>query len=96
MNENEQALHYTKKLNERLTIILTHNLPHGHSIIDSDREVIREVHRLYDEGRLEWLVKEPLETKPVIQGDLFTQNTDTLALTTTTEQFLPIKKEKQP
>ena len=86
MNENEQALHYTKKLLERLTLIINHNIPHGHSITDPDREVLREVHKLFDEGKLEWLAKEPIESQPVTQGALFAIGPDTLALTTTTEQ----------
>ena len=86
MNENERAEHFFLKIKERLTIIFDNNLPQGKSIIDSDREVLYELFKLYDNGQLDWLSKEPMEKENTSQGNLFLTGPDTLALTTTTPE----------
>ena len=72
MNEKDGFKHFLQKLNERLTLLFKIYIPDGQPPPERDRDLLEVLFRMYDDGRVEWLSKEPLEEKEVIQTDLFT------------------------
>jgi hypothetical protein len=80
MNEQEQVNHFLKKVNERLTFLYQYYLPLGKEIPDSDRDLLFELYKIYDNGKLDQLCREPMEEQLVSQGALFSL----LQMTTTT------------
>jgi len=72
MNDNELELHYLKKLLERLTIVFTHNIPNGKPLLDSDRDILYQLHKLFYDGCLEGMSSEALMADEVTQQNLFT------------------------
>ena len=71
MTENELVLHFYKKAHEVLTIIFEHNIPNGKPIVDRHRDFLCELHKIHEDGALEWMCKEPLEQEKVTQQSLF-------------------------
>ena len=89
MKENESVLHFIKKMGEAITLTLEYHLPNGKDIPDSYRDIFYELYKIYDNGTLEWLCKEPLIQKEAVQGMLFMEQ-----VVTTTEEPPDITAEE--
>ena len=64
--------HFLLKVNERLTLMHSHYIPNGKQLPETDRDLLLELFRLYDDGCLESISKEPLIQEEVVQTDMFT------------------------
>lgn len=79
MKEQKQYEHFLKKLLERLTMIFNYHLPNGKPIIESDRELLHVLYRVYYNGDLDKLAREKLAVPEPQQKDIFeTANTTDL------------------
>lgn len=76
MNENEQVMHFMKKVHERLTFLFRYYIPNGKQIPESDRDLLLELYKIYDDGRLESMSREPMQQEDVIQTELFADEGD--------------------
>ena len=74
MNENEQVMHFMKKVHERLTFLFRYYIPNGKQIPESDRDLLLELYKIYDDGRLESMSREPMQQEDVIQTELFAED----------------------
>ena len=76
MKEHRQYIHFLKKIRERLTLLFDHNLPLGKEIIDSDRELLHVLYKVFDHGEIERLSREPLDNEKVTQVEMFKATSD--------------------
>ena len=59
------------KVRERLTMIFDYHIPNGIPIIESDRALIHALCRIYENGELDTLTKEPIQKPEPKQQGLF-------------------------
>ena len=71
MTDNERTLHGVKKLNEILTLTLTHYIPQGKTLPESYRDTLEVVYEMIWEGKLDHIIKVPLLQPEEIQTKLF-------------------------
>ncbi len=64
--------HFLLKVNERLTLMHGHYVPNGKQLPETDRDLLFELFKIYDDGCLENISKEPLIQEEIIQTDMFT------------------------
>ena len=73
MTDNERTLHALKKINEILTLTLTHYIPQGKQLPESYRDTLEVLWGVYYDGCLESITSEPLIHEDVTQVVLFMQ-----------------------
>lgn len=73
--------HFLLKVNERLTLMHGHYVPNGKQLPETDRDLLLELFKIWDDGCLESISKEPLIQAEVTQAAMFTgPATDNMAL----------------
>lgn len=72
MNDNQNYENFLLKVRERLAMIFDYHIPNGKPVIESDNKLIHVLYRVYYDGELEEMAKEPLRQVLTVQPDLFT------------------------
>ena len=93
MTDNEQFTHFLLKVKERIIIIFDHNIPNGKPLIESDVEFLYVMYKLYYNGDLEKLSKEPLSSESAKQPELFTTTLEAPILPFTEEPTDSLSRE---
>ena len=71
MNEIDSFTHFLRKVDEKLTIIFKYSVPNGHSLSNSDRDFLYVMYKVWHNGELEFMCKDPAIKHEVIQNELF-------------------------
>ena len=71
MDEIESFKHFLRKVDEKLTIIFKYSIPNGHSLSNSDRDFLYVMYKVWHNGELEFMCKDPAIKHEVIQRELF-------------------------
>ena len=73
MTDIDRFEHFMKKIYETLHLHFKHYLPMGKPEPVQYRDVFYELYRIYDNGSLDFLSKEPIMEEEVKQLDMFEQ-----------------------
>lgn len=71
MDEHDSFNHFLRKLDEKLTIIFKWKIPNGQDLSNTDRDVLFVLYKVWHNGELEFMSKDPLIKHEVIQAELF-------------------------
>jgi len=71
MDENDAFNHFIRKLDEKLTIIFKWKIPNGQDLSNTDRDVMFVLFKMFYNGELDFMCKDPLIKHEVIQTELF-------------------------
>lgn len=71
MNDNEQFYHFLLKIREALTLMFDFNIPNGKPIPDPYRDILFVLYKVYYNGEIDSLAKEPLLQANPVQLKVF-------------------------